>query len=940
MFKKYMCLLLVALMVVSHAASGFAEVIQSSVAGTEQEPVFENHDLYVAGTEGYNTFRIPSLLTTKAGTLLAFAEGRKNSASDTGDIDLVLKRSLDQGATWQPLQIVCDAGADTCGNPTPVQDESTGRIWLFITQNYGTDTYASIVNGTSRGVRTIWSTYSDDEGATWSQPVNRFSDVQNSATRWDGTGPGIGIQLRQGGAKGRLVIPAIGRNIQSDDHGETWYESGMLPLGLGEPTVVELTDGTLMRNDRLSSNQEVKRRAISISSDQGTTWSPITYDSTLIDPICEASLIRYMPADNASGNRMLLFANPASETAREKMTVRLSNDDGQTWMTAKTAYIGPSAYSSLAVLPDGRVSLLFEGGEYTPYDKIMFATFDLAWFQSAEPNLESVQLSDGSLTPVFRGDITDYNLALYTGTEQLTITPVTANRNIAITVNGEPAAAGVPTRVQLNGLQNITVEAKLGTRVRFYTIHLDLTRAKPEPLVYWDFDHKDASGITDMTGKGHTGFLQNGAELRPGLDGNALYLNGSRADVEITNEEDLHPGTDDFTFSVWVNPDALVQSMHVLYWYGKAGKGVPQWWFAVEKSGAVRMNMTGQPSGKEVGIATSPGLVKAGEWTYITVVREGSVNKIYVNGEWRATSAKYDGAGMNLTNTSAPPLVGFDKGTAANRDWKGYLDNLQIYKYAMNDADVKKHYLNRDTLMPVTQAAVQPAEPNGAKGWYTSDVAVTLSATDDFSGVSRTEYRMNGGAWLVYEGKITVSTDGINTIEYRSTDKAGNTEELHALQVQIDRQAPTVTFSVYDGKVYEIDQMVTITCQAADTGSGIATTTCANLSAPAYKFKVGANTVTASATDVAGNMDSSTIQFHVKVSLESLIRLIKQFLAHDHSGYGNSLILKLGGVLMSEGKARAGKLEAFQKEVSAQSGKALEPEQSDILIRLADMLKN
>lgn len=841
MFKKTILLafiIVLALVQIPFSPAGGSRVAN---AASGEEPYFQNINLYTAGTEGYNTFRIPSLLTTKAGTLLAFAEGRKNSASDTGDIDTVLKRSFDQGRTWQTLQVVCDAGPDTCGNPTAVQDESTGRIWLFLTQNYGDDAIDKIVNGTSRGVRTIWSTYSDDEGATWVPQVNRFSEVQRPDTRWDATGPGNGIQLKHGPAVGRLVIPAIGRNIQSDDHGATWYQSGWLPSVQNEATVVELSDGTLMRNDRQNGNPEMKRRAISTSTDQGATWSPYYLDPALLDPICEASIIRYMPVDNTAGNRMLLFSNPADAAARDNMTVRISNDDGQSWTMSKTVYKGPSAYSSLAVLPDGKVSLLFEGGEYTPYDKIMFAVFNLAWFQAAEPDLDNLLFSDGSFSPIFRGDINEYLLALYTGTEQLTVTPVTANPAIAIKVNGVPASAGVPTTVRLGDSQAITVEAKLGQRVRLYTIHLDRTRPVPELLVNWNFDQADAAGIADLTGKGHTGLLHNGAELRPGMDGNALYLNGTRANVEIANPEELHFGTDNFTYSVWVNPDELVQQRHILYWYGVAGK-FPQWWFAVEKNGAVRINMYGMPANKEVGVATVGGLVKPGVWTHIAVQRDGSVNKIFVNGELATTSAKYDGPAFNVTNRNSPPLVGYDKGTPANRDWKGYMDDLKIFKYALNDADIRKLYWSGDKSKPVTQAVAAPAEPNGANGWYTSDVTVTLSASDAFSGIAGTEYRLNGGDWNVYRGAIAVSTEGTNVLEYRSVDRAGNLEDARSLTLRIDKTAPKlnivpdrtelwppngelipVTANVYasdDISGVAAVRLVSITSSEADSGHG------------------------------------------------------------------------------------------------------------------------
>ncbi|WP_211326469.1 sialidase family protein [Paenibacillus flagellatus] len=765
-------------------------------ASAGAEPVYESTDLYVAGTEGYHTFRIPSVLTTRSGTVLAFAEGRRNSASDTGDIDTVLKRSFDGGRTWQPMQVVCDMGTDTCGNPTAVQDEETGRVWLFLTHNYGDDTIEEINNGTSRGVRTVWSAYSDDDGATWSAPANRFAEVQRPDTRWDATGPGIGIQLRHGPAKGRLVIPAIGRNIQSDDHGATWYESGRLPDGLNEATVVELTDGTLMRNDRLSKNQELKRRAVVTSADQGATWSPIAYDPVLIDPICEASIVRYKPADNAAGDRMLLFANPAETGKRTTMTVRISYDDGRTWTVSKTAYRGNAAYSSLTVLPDGNVGLLFEGGMYTAYDKIMFASFNLEWMSTVEPDLDDLVFSEGELSPVFRGDIGEYRLELYRDVEELTVTSVTARGETVVAVNGKPAPAGTATTVALGGLDAISVQAKLGPRVRTYAIRLDRTRERPELKLHWTFEAAGADGaVPDLTGGGHAGLLGAGAEIRAGagLAGAALYLNGQRASVEIANEEDLHPGAGDFSLSVWVKPEALVQQRHIVYWYGQAGRGLPQWWFAVEKNGAVRMNMSGLPSGSEVGVATPAGLVKAGVWTHLAAVRDGSVNKIYVNGRLAATSVRYDGAQMNVTNAALPPLVGFDKGTVGNRDWYGYMDDFRLYRNALTAGESLKLYEGGgDAVPPATEAAVTPDEPGGANGWYVGDVTVALSATDDRSGVARTEYRLNGGAWTAYEGPIAVAAEGATAIDYRSVDRAGNAEPVRTVTVRIDKTAPAI----------------------------------------------------------------------------------------------------------------------------------------------------
>ncbi|MFC5466277.1 exo-alpha-sialidase [Lederbergia graminis] len=825
MVKKYVTISIVMLMMFS--LLGFDSRSESHAEETsELNPYFQQQDLYISGEEGYHTFRIPSIYTTQSGTLLAFAEGRKNSASDTGNIDLVLKRSFDSGMTWEPLQVVCDAGEDTCGNPTVVQDESNGRIWLFLTQNYGEDTIEEINNGTSRGVRTIWSTYSDDDGETWTEPVNRFEEVQHPDTRWDATGPGIGIQLKHGPNKGRLVIPAIGRNIQSDDHGVTWYESGRLIADTNEPTIVELTDGTLMRNDRLSSHKELRTRAISISKDQGETWSEAYYSPELIDPIVEASIIRYMSADNEDGNQMLLFANPAHTQLRENMTVRISYDDGTTWPVEKTVYRGHSAYSSLTMLPDGKIGLLFEGGEHSPYDKIMFATFNLDWFFVEEADLDNISFSDGSISPVFRGDIMDYRLSLYSGMEEVTVTPETSDERINITINGEPAEAGVPKIVPLAGLNEIIITSTLGDRVREYKVELDRTRPNPELLLHWDFNQIQEDGITDVTGNQHTGLLKNGAEVRPGLWGDSLYLDGSqRSHVEITNEEDLHFGTENFTFSTWVNPDRLFQQRHILMWYGTPGKEVPQWWMSVEKNGAVRMNMNGLPRAREVGVATPAGLVKPGEWTHITGVRDGGNLKIYVNGELRATSVQFDAASMDVTNTDAPPLIGFDKGGPANRDWSGYMEDLRIYKYALDPSDIRKLYLNLDDRSPVTNAEVTAGNRHDGSEWYHTDVIVKLSATDNHSGVDRTEYRLNGGVWIEYAGAISISEEGVNQLEYRSRDVAGNTEEIKTKVIKIDKATPTLSVTPDKTEIWPPNNKwvpIEIEIDAKDDTSGIA----------------------------------------------------------------------------------------------------------------------
>src|SRR5262245_58292726 len=159
--------------------------------------------VFVSGQAGFHTYRIPSLLVSAKGTLLAFCEGRKTGRADTGDIDLVLRRSCDGGKTWQPTQIVWDDGDNTCGNPCPVVERSTGTIWLLMTHNLGRDTEAQILERKSVGSRTVWVCKSTDDGATWSRPSEITRDVKKPDWTWYATGPGVGIQTRGG----RLVIP-------------------------------------------------------------------------------------------------------------------------------------------------------------------------------------------------------------------------------------------------------------------------------------------------------------------------------------------------------------------------------------------------------------------------------------------------------------------------------------------------------------------------------------------------------------------------------------------------------------------------------------------------------------------------------------------------------------------------------------------------------------
>lgn len=341
--------------------------------GTAEEPV--QTSLFTAGQGGYHTYRIPSLIVTAKGTLLAFCEGRKKSTSDTGDIDLLLRRSFDRGESWQAVQVVWDDGANTCGNPCPVIDRKTGTIWLLLTHNLGTDTEAKIVEGKSQGSRTAWVTHSEDDGTTWAKPVEITKNVKKPDWTWYATGPGVGIQLKSG----RLVIPCDNKTakamvwqshvIFSDDLGKSWKLGGVVGPKCNESQVVELEDGRLLLNMR--SYKGNNKRLIAFSEDGGESWSEPKEDGALIEPVCQASLIR-------GGKGELLFSNPAS-TKREKMTVRVSKDEGKSWPISRELHSGPAAYSCLAVLGNESFGCLYERGVTSAYETVTFARWGRGW---------------------------------------------------------------------------------------------------------------------------------------------------------------------------------------------------------------------------------------------------------------------------------------------------------------------------------------------------------------------------------------------------------------------------------------------------------------------------------------------------------------------------------------------------------------------------------
>ncbi|MDB6071840.1 MAG: nedA 1 [Verrucomicrobiales bacterium] len=351
------------------------------------------HDVFISGQEGYASYRIPAVIVTPPGTVLAFAEARLRP-TDQAENDIVLKRSTDGGATWSPLKLLHEDGANSLNNPTVVQDQNTRRLFLFYQRIPAHLKEHSKNTATGLEGPDIYRNFlltSDDDGQTWAAP----RDLTATTKRPDrattlASGPGIGIQLTRGPHKNRLLIPfnqgPYGQwenyTIFSDDAGLTWnlgenVPGALIPDGKGglrsqinEVQIAELPDGSVLLDSRQFAGPKTRRT--SRSQDGGRTWSPVAENPALPDPSCMASTFRYsFPTADTPG--ILLHSGPDS-TKRERGTLFLSTDDGQTWPRQQIIHPGPFAYSILTKLPDGTIGCLFEADNY---QRLVFARIPL-----------------------------------------------------------------------------------------------------------------------------------------------------------------------------------------------------------------------------------------------------------------------------------------------------------------------------------------------------------------------------------------------------------------------------------------------------------------------------------------------------------------------------------------------------------------------------------
>jgi sialidase-1 len=371
------------------------------MAGQKVSSQLQSTLLWPSGTEGYETFRIPGIVATPKGTILAYGVGRRFlKDGDWSDSDILLRRSLDQGKTWEVSHKIAGDGHGVTDNPVAIASRKKGRVHFLYQHNY----------------ERIFYMQSNDDGATFSPPVDITSALEALRSQFAWTvvalGPGHAIELRNG----RLLVPVwMAEGVQtvngrrrhapsgittlySDNGGKSWQHGDIIAVnsqGMENPNemqLIQLADGTVMANIR--TGDQARLRAIAFSPDGIHNWTKPVFDSHLYDPICAAGIVRYSMAPPDDRNR-ILFVNPDSESLpeahrgnsgpRQNLTLKMSEDEGRTWPIQRLLHAGTSGYSDIAVAPNKNIYVLYESN-LNPASKansITVLRLNLNWLQSS-----------------------------------------------------------------------------------------------------------------------------------------------------------------------------------------------------------------------------------------------------------------------------------------------------------------------------------------------------------------------------------------------------------------------------------------------------------------------------------------------------------------------------------------------------------------------------
>ena len=358
--------------------------------------------VFKAKEAGYDVFRIPAIVQTTKNQLIAFAEGRVNGSNDFGNIDIVYKKSFDGGNTWTPLQVLIDNQTLQAGNPAPVIDRldpayPSGVIYLFY--NTGNNHEYEVRKG--NGVREVWYKTSIDNGVTWSDAVNitlqthlpnypKVNAAYHFKEDWRSYAntPGHALQITQGTYRGRIFIPANHSSgaplsnfmdyhahaYYTDDHGFTFKLSENIQVpGSNESTAAEISNNRVLFNARNQSGTN-KFRLVAIGINGGSHWDTTYFDQQLPDPVCEGSILNIGIKNK---KHILAFSNAADTKSRNNLMLRISYDEGNTWLKSFTIdntndpklMSNNAAYSDLVLVNKNKIGVLYEKDNYS---KIVF----------------------------------------------------------------------------------------------------------------------------------------------------------------------------------------------------------------------------------------------------------------------------------------------------------------------------------------------------------------------------------------------------------------------------------------------------------------------------------------------------------------------------------------------------------------------------------------
>lgn len=335
---------------------------------------------YYSGLQDYFSFRIPTIIKTDA-ALIAFAEGRKNSTSDFGDIDLVYRRSLDEGKSWESLKLLFDQDTLAVQNSVPIFVASENKIVLLFNTSSLSEHDVLNKDYSPEEERRAFVSSSSDNGETWKIPKEITRDVKLKHWRWHSFGPVHGIELKFGEHKGRLVAPvaiSIGKGnkvysmalVYSDDKGKSW-NIGAVDENLkdavlaNETTIAELSDGRIYINTRDQNGGSLeKNRGETFSTDGGLSFSEAIIESDKFpSPIIQSSLLRWGLKEDTSRN-MLLFSTPSHFDKRLDLIVMASFDESESWQPLFKVHNGSSAYSDMVKLNKNTLGVIYETDDY------------------------------------------------------------------------------------------------------------------------------------------------------------------------------------------------------------------------------------------------------------------------------------------------------------------------------------------------------------------------------------------------------------------------------------------------------------------------------------------------------------------------------------------------------------------------------------------------